>query len=608
MCQFSDELAFWWSIKAILTPVLKKILIANRGEIAVRVIRAAREMGIATVAVYSELDRNALHVRLADEAYALGGSTAAESYLNTEAILKAITDSGADAVHPGYGFFSENPDFARAITAMGVAFIGPPPEAIDEMGDKVSSRKAALRGGAPIVPGTTEFVTTAKEITDFGTEFGWPIAIKAAFGGGGRGMKVVQSAAEVQDAMDSAQREAKSFFGRDEIYVERYLTWPRHIEVQLVGDQHGNVVWVSTRDCSAQRRHQKLIEEAPAPGLPDGVEEAMGEAAVKAAKAVGYYNAGTVEFIFQDGEFFFLEMNTRLQVEHPVTEVITGIDLVEWQIRVASGEKLPMTQKQVLAARRGHAIEIRINAENPAGGKFLPSPGPITKLVAPDGFGVRFDGGYESGDEISQYYDNLVGKLVVWGRDRDVAIARTLRALKEMVVKGIATTIPADIAILEHPDFAAVTHSTKWVEEVLDLSHIGTAPIAPASTEDEAPLVQRNTTVEVNGRRFDVKIWVPESTGVATPAAKAKKAPRSASGSGGGAGSGSGQVTVPMQGTIVKVLVEVGQAVEAGQSVVVLEAMKMENQIEADKSGTIKAVNVKPGDTVGAGDVVVVIE
>ena len=608
MCQFSDEFAFWWSIKAILTPVLKKILIANRGEIAVRVIRAAREMGIATVAVYSELDRNALHVRLADEAYALGGSTAAESYLNTEAILKAITDSGADAVHPGYGFFSENPDFARAITAMGVAFIGPPPEAIDEMGDKVSSRKAALRGGAPIVPGTTEFVTTAKEITDFGKEFGWPLAIKAAFGGGGRGMKVVQSAAEVQDAMDSAQREAKSFFGRDEIYVERYLTWPRHIEVQLVGDQHGNVVWISTRDCSAQRRHQKLIEEAPAPGLPDGVEEAMGEAAVKAAKAVGYYNAGTVEFIFQDGDFFFLEMNTRLQVEHPVTEVITGIDLVEWQIRVASGEKLPMTQKQVLAARRGHAIEIRINAENPAGGKFLPSPGPITKLVAPDGFGVRFDGGYESGDEISQYYDNLVGKLVVWGRDRDVAIARTLRALKEMVVEGIATTIPADIAILEHPDFAAVTHSTKWVEEVLDLSHIGTAPIAPASTEDEAPLVQRNTTVEVNGRRFDVKIWVPESTGVAAPSAKAKKTPRSASGSGGGAGSGSGQVAVPMQGTIVKVLVEVGQAVEAGQSVVVLEAMKMENQIEADKSGTIKAVNVKPGDTVGAGDVVVVIE
>jgi acetyl-CoA/propionyl-CoA carboxylase biotin carboxyl carrier protein len=587
--------------------VLKKILIANRGEIAVRVIRAAREMGIATVAVYSELDRNALHVRLADEAYALGGQTAAESYLNTEAILKAIKDSGADAVHPGYGFFSENPDFARAITAMGVEFIGPPPEAIDEMGDKVSSRKAALRGGAPIVPGTTEFCTSAQEIKDFGKEFGWPVAIKAAFGGGGRGMKVVQSEAEVQEAMDSAQREAKNFFGRDEVYVERYLTWPRHIEVQLVGDKHGNVVWVSTRDCSAQRRHQKLIEEAPAPGLPAGVEEAMGAAAVKAAKAVGYYNAGTVEFIYQDGEFFFLEMNTRLQVEHPVTEVITGIDLVEWQIRVASGETLPMTQEEVRAAQRGAAIEIRINAENPAGGKFLPSPGPISKLVAPDGFGVRFDAGYETGDEISQYYDNLVGKVIVWGKDRPTAIARTIRALKEMVVEGIATTIPADIAILEHPDFAAVTHSTKWVEEILDLSGIDASPVVPAS-DDDAPLVQRQTTVEVNGRRFDVKLWVPESAGVAAAGPAKKKAARSASAAGGAAGGGSGKIAVPMQGTIVKVLVEVGQAVEAGQSVVVLEAMKMENQIEADKSGTVKAVNVKPGDTVGAGDVVVVIE
>jgi acetyl-CoA/propionyl-CoA carboxylase biotin carboxyl carrier protein len=564
-------------------------------------------MGIATVAVYSELDRNALHVRLADEAYALGGQTAAESYLNTEAILKAIKDSGADGVHPGYGFFSENPDFARAITAMGVAFIGPPPEAIDEMGDKVSSRKAALRGGAPIVPGTTEFCTSAQEIKDFGKEFGWPVAIKAAFGGGGRGMKVVQSEAEVQEAMDSAQREAKNFFGRDEVYVERYLTWPRHIEVQLVGDKHGNVVWISTRDCSAQRRHQKLIEEAPAPGLPDGVEEAMGAAAVKAAKAVGYYNAGTVEFIYQDGDFFFLEMNTRLQVEHPVSEVITGIDLVEWQIRVASGEPLPMTQEEVRAAQRGAAIEIRINAENPAGGKFLPSPGPITKLVAPDGFGVRFDGGYESGDEISQYYDNLVGKVIVWGKDRPTAIARTIRALKEMVVEGIATTIPADIAILEHPDFAAVTHSTKWVEEVLDLSGIDAAAVTPAG-DDDAPLVQRQTTVEVNGRRFDVKLWVPESAGVATAGPAKKKAARSAAAAGGGAGGGSGKIAVPMQGTIVKVLVEVGQAVEAGQSVVVLEAMKMENQIEADKSGTVKAINVKPGDTVGAGDVVVVIE
>jgi acetyl-CoA/propionyl-CoA carboxylase biotin carboxyl carrier protein len=591
-----------------LSFVLKKILIANRGEIAVRVIRAAREMGIQTVAVYSELDRNALHVRLADEAYALGGQTAAESYLNTEAILDAIKKSGADGVHPGYGFFSENADFAQAITDLGVEFIGPPPAAIIEMGDKVSSRIAAQRGGAPIVPGTTEFATSAKEIEDFGTQFGFPVAIKAAFGGGGRGMKVVHAAADVQEAMDSAQREAKAFFGRDEVYVEKYLTWPRHIEVQLVGDKHGNVVWVSTRDCSAQRRHQKLIEEAPAAALPDGVEEAMGEAAVKAAKAVGYYNAGTVEFIYQDGEFFFLEMNTRLQVEHPVTEVITGIDLVEWQIRVASGEKLPMTQAEVAAQRRGHAIEIRINAENPAGGKFLPSPGTITKLVTADGFGVRFDGGYESGDTVSQYYDNLVGKLIVWGKDRDVAIARTIRALNEMVVEGVHTTIPADIAILEHPDFKAFKHSTKWVEERLDLSGVGGSAPAAAGEEAEA-LVERKTTVEVNGKRFNVKMWVPEGQMVSAGPAKAKKATRaSASGGGAAGGSGSGEVVVPMQGTIVKVLVEVGQEVEAGQAVVVLEAMKMENQIQAEKSGKVKEIKVAAGDTVGSGDVVVVIE
>jgi acetyl-CoA/propionyl-CoA carboxylase, biotin carboxylase, biotin carboxyl carrier protein len=591
-----------------LSGVLSKILIANRGEIAVRVIRAAREMGIATVAVYSELDRNALHVRLADEAYALGGQTAAESYLNTEAILRAIEDSGADGVHPGYGFFSENADFARAITARGVAFIGPPPEAIEEMGDKVSSRKAALRGGAPIVPGTTEFVTTAEEIRAFGEESGWPLAIKAAFGGGGRGMKVVHGPEQVIEAMESAQREAKSFFGRDEIYVERYLTWPRHVEVQIVGDQQGDVVWVSTRDCSAQRRHQKLIEEAPAAALAEGVEEAMGEAAIKAAKAVGYYNAGTVEFIYQDREFFFLEMNTRLQVEHPVTEVITGIDLVEWQIRVASGEPLPMSQAEVAALRRGAAIEVRINAEDPAGGRFLPSPGTITSLRTPDGFGVRFDTGYEAGDTVSQFYDNLVGKLIVWGKDRPTAISRTIRALEEMQIEGVATTIPADLAILRHADFEAMEHSTKWVEERLDLTGVQATIAAPAQDADD-PLVERRTTVEVNGKRFDVKLWVPESAGAAVAPPKARRPARAGSGAGGGSkGAGSGSVEVPMQGTIVKVLVAVGDTVEAGQAVVVLEAMKMENQIPAEMSGTVTAVNVAPGDTVGAGDVVAVIE
>jgi len=595
-----------------LAPVLQKILIANRGEIAVRVIRAAREMGIPTVAVYSELDRDALHVRLADEAYALGGQTAAESYINTDVMLDVIRRSGADSVHPGYGFFSENADFARAIGDMGVEFIGPPPSAMDEMSDKVSSRLAAVRGGAPIVPGTTEFAQGPDEIRDFGNEHGWPVCIKAAFGGGGRGMKVVQRAEQVDDAMASAQREAKSFFGRDEVYVERYLTWPRHVEVQLVGDKHGNCVWISTRDCSAQRRHQKLVEEAPAPGLPDGVEEAMGEAAVKAAKAVGYYGAGTVEFIYQDGDFFFLEMNTRLQVEHPVSEMITDIDLVEWQIRVAAGEELPMTQDEVNAARRGHSIEIRINAEDVAEGKFLPSPGPITKLLPPDGFGVRFDSGYHSGDEISQFYDNLVGKLVVWGRDRDVCIARTIRALDELVVEGVATTIPADLAILKHPDFQAVEHSTKWVEETLDLTGVGgrSESTAPATDDDDAdPLVKRSTTVEVNGKRFAVDMWVPETPAyaVAGGAPAKKKTKRAGSGGGGGA-AGSGSVEAPMQGTIVKLLVEVGQAVEVGAGIVVLEAMKMENQINAEKAGTVTAIKVAAGDTVGGGDILAVIE
>ncbi len=593
-----------------LAVVLQKILIANRGEIAVRVIRAAREMGIPTVAVYSELDRDSLHVRLADEAYALGGQTAAESYINTDVMLDVIRRSGADSVHPGYGFFSENADFARAITAMGVEFIGPPASAMDEMSDKVSSRLAAIRGGAPIVPGTTEFAKGPEEIKAFGNEHGWPVCIKAAFGGGGRGMKVVQSEAEVDDAMASAQREAKSFFGRDEVYVERYLTWPRHVEIQLVGDKHGNCVWISSRDCSAQRRHQKLVEEAPAPGLPDGVEQAMGEAAVKAAKAVGYYGAGTVEFIFQDGDFFFLEMNTRLQVEHPVSEMITDIDLVEWQIRVASGEELPMTQAEVDAARRGHSIEIRINAEDVAEGKFLPSPGPITRLVAPDGFGVRFDSGYHSGDEISQYYDNLVGKLVVWGRNRDVAIARTIRALDELIVEGVATTIAADLAILRHPDFVAVEHSTKWVEETLDLTGIGgkSESTAPETDADAEPLVKRSTTVEVNGKRFDVNMWVPETPMVAAAGAPAAKKKKHGSSSGSGGGVASGSVEAPMQGTIVKVLVEVGQAVEVGAGIVVLEAMKMENQINAEKAGTVKEIKVTAGDTVGGGDVLAIIE
>ena len=588
--------------------MLKKILIANRGEIAVRVIRACQEMGIATVAVYSDLDRDSLHVRLADEAYALGGTTAAESYLNTEVILDVIERSGADGVHPGYGFFSENTDFARAITDRGVTFIGPPPGAIEVMGDKVSSRIAAQAAGVSGVPGTTEFLNDASEVIAFGEEFGWPIAIKAAYGGGGRGMRVVRSADEAAEAFDSARSEALKGFGRDECYVERYLTWPRHIEMQIIGDTHGNCVWVAERDCSAQRRHQKLIEESPAPAFPAEVRQAMGEAAVKVAKACGYYNAGTVEFLFQDGEFFFLEMNTRLQVEHPVTEMVSGIDLVAEQIRVASGLPLSFTQESISLS--GHAIEVRINAENPAEGKFLPSPGDISTLVPPAGFGTRWDGGYESGDTVSQYYDNLVGKLICWGEDRPTAIARTLRALREFRIEGIATTIPADIAILEHPDFAAATHSTKWVEDTLDLTGVSSTPIA--TDADAEPKVQRDVDVEVNGKRFAVKVFVPQSQagavvagGAATGAAKPR---RGAAGGSGGAGGGSGAVTVPMQGTIVKILVEVGQAVEAGATVCVLEAMKMENNIASEKAGTVKEIKVSTGDSVGAGDVVVIIE
>jgi len=588
--------------------VLKKILIANRGEIAVRVIRACQEMGIATVAVYSDLDRDALHVRLADEAYALGGTTAAESYLNTELILDVIERSGADGVHPGYGFFSENTDFARAITERGVTFIGPPPGAIEIMGDKVSSRIAAQAAGVNGVPGTTEFLNDASEVIAFGKAHGWPVAIKAAYGGGGRGMRVVRSEDEAAEAFDSARSEALKGFGRDECYVERYLTWPRHIEMQIIGDTHGNCVWIAERDCSAQRRHQKLVEESPAPNFPPEIRQAMGEAAVTVAKACGYFNAGTVEFLFQDGEFYFLEMNTRLQVEHPVTEMVSGIDLVAEQIRVASGLPLSFTQESI--ELRGHAIEIRINAEDPAQGKFLPSPGHITTLVPPAGFGTRWDGGYESGDTVSQYYDNLVGKLICWGSDRETAIRRTLRALREFRIEGISTTIPADLAILEHQDFVDGIHSTKWVEDTLDLSNVGsTATVADGESEAK---VQRDVDVEVNGKRFSVKVFVPESQAgavVAGGSAGGASRPRRSGGAGGaGAGGGSGAVAVPMQGTIVKVLVEVGQEVEAGATVCVLEAMKMENNITADKAGTVKEIKVAPGDSVGSGDVVVVIE
>jgi len=575
--------------------VFDKVLIANRGEIAVRIIRACRDLGVGTVAVYSELDHDALHVRLADEAYALGGRTAAESYLDTDAILDAIGRSGADAVHPGYGFFSENADFARAITERGVTFIGPPPEAIEVMGDKISARIAAEQVGVLGVPGTTDLITDPDQVRAFGAEHGYPIAIKAAYGGGGRGMKVVADEASIAESIDSARRESTAYFGRDEIYMERYLMAPRHVEVQVLADGHGNAVYLGDRDCSAQRRHQKLIEEAPAPGLSDDLRRAMGEAALKVALGCGYTNAGTVEFLVEGDDYFYLEMNTRLQVEHPVTELVTGIDLVEQQLLVASGESLSFAQDDIEVS--GHAIEVRINAEDPAEGAFLPSPGRIERLKVPDGYGIRFDAGYESGDEVSQFYDNLIGKLVVWGRDRDTAIQRTVRALDEMVVEGVATTIPADRAILEHADFRAVAHSTKWVEETLDLTGVRSPSTA---TGDEQPTIRRDLGVEVDGRRFSVSMWVPDQA--------AAVARRRSSRSGGRGGSGDGNVTVPMQGTIVKVLVVAGDTVAVGDTVCVLEAMKMENNITAEASGTVIEVRVEPGDSVGSGDIVAVVE
>ena len=584
--------------------MFEKLLVANRGEIAVRVLRTCREMGIRTVAVYSDLDRHALHVRHADEAYALGGRTAAESYLKTEAVLDAAQRSGADALHPGYGFFAENAGFARAVTARGITFIGPPPEAMDIMGDKLSARQAASRAGVAAVPGTDGPVSSGADVIAFAAEHGWPVAIKASYGGGGRGMKVVSDEAGVVPALESARREGEAYFGESELYVERYLSWPRHVEVQVFGDHHGRVVSLGERDCSSQRRHQKLIEESPSPGLSASARERLGEAAVDVARACGYTSAGTVEFLFQDGQGYFLEMNTRLQVEHPVTEAVWGTDLVAEQLRVAAGERLSLDTG---AGPRGHAIECRINAEDPAGGRFLPSPGTITRLSFPGGYGVRVDAGYAEGDTVSDLYDNLVAKIVTWGVDREEARRRMVRALSETVVEGIATTIPAHLAILEHPEFVAARHSTRWVEEHLELPEA--EPVAGGGAPTTSEVVDaRRVEVEVDGRRYGVRVWMEPSSGP-QPAAALETAPsrrRRAGRPGGGSGR-PGRVTVPMQGTIVDVLVAVGDEVEPGQPICVLEAMKMENQVQAETGGTVTELRVVPGDTVAAGDVVAII-
>jgi len=578
-----------------------KVLVANRGEVAVRVMRTCAELGVATVAVYSEADRDALHVRVAGEARALGGLTAAESYLDIDAVVAAAQASGAEAVHPGYGFLSESADFARAVARAGLVFIGPPPEAMETMGDKLSARRAAAAAGVAPVPGGDRPVTTTEEVVAFGEEHGWPVAVKAAHGGGGRGLKVLTGPAGAAGAIESARREAMASFGRGELYVERYLDWPRHVEVQIMADTHGQVVWVGERDCSVQRRHQKLVEECPAPALGDGLRDRMGAAAVQVARGCGYTGAGTVEMLLQDGEFWFLEMNTRLQVEHPVTEVVYGLDLVAEQLRVAAGRPLSFTQDDL--SPRGHAIECRINAEDPAGGRFSPSPGRIASLEAPGGPFCRFDTGYASGDEVSQYYDNLIAKVIVWGRDRDEARRRMLRALDELVVEGVATTVPAHRLVLTDPAFVGSTHAAPWLERHLDLSGLE-APPPPAPPDGGEARVRRDVDVEVDGRRFRVALWVPD-TGEAPVARPGRPRPGGAAAA--GAGAEGGQVRVPMQGTIVSVEVAVGDTVEAGQTICVLEAMKMENHIVAGQAGTVADIPVAPGQAVGAGDIVAVI-
>ncbi len=579
--------------------MFESVLIANRGEIAVRVIRSAKELGLRTIAIYSELDRDSLHVKLADEAWNIGPAPAADSYLNMDRVLEVAAESRASAIHPGYGFLAENARFAQRVIDAGIIWVGPSPAAITTMGDKIASRKAVIAGGVPTVPGTTTALSDVGEVAAAAREFGYPVAIKAAHGGGGKGLRVVRSEAELVEGYEGAQREAAAYFGNAEVYVEKYLERPRHVEAQVLCDMHGNAVFLGERDCSVQRRHQKLIEETPSPAMNEEQRAAFGAAAVAVARACGYVNAGTVEFLLdEDGSFYFLEMNTRLQVEHTITEQVTGIDLVKQQLRIAAGEVLDLGE----VTPRGHSIEFRINAEDPKTG-FLPSPGTLVGYHEPAGPGVRVDSWVEVGSTISQYYDNLIAKLVVWAETRDDAIARGRRALDEYVVQGVATTIPAHKIILDHPDFIAGTHYTKWAEDHVDFTK-GEGEQGPTLPEDEE-FSERNMTVEVGGRRFDVKFWAPPPQ-VAAGAQAKRRAPKPSVRKSGGGGE-DGIITAPMQGTIVKVTVSAGEAVEEGAQLLVLEAMKMENEVKAPFSGEVIELRVQAGDTVSPGDVLAII-
>jgi acetyl-CoA/propionyl-CoA carboxylase biotin carboxyl carrier protein len=584
-----------------------KVLVANRGEIAVRIIRALEELGIASVAVYSEIDRDALHVQRADEAYLLGGPTAAESYLNVDKLMEVIRESGAQAVHPGYGFLAENAPFARACEEAGVVFIGPPASAIDAMGSKTRAREIMQAAGVPIVPGTTEPVDTVEDARALiADSIGYPVAIKAAGGGGGKGFRVALKEEELEKAFEGAAREGEKFFGDATVYIERYLPDPRHVEVQVLADEHDNVIHLGERDCSVQRRHQKLIEESPAPAVDEELRERIGKIGTEAAKAVGYRSAGTIEGLLQDGEYFFLEMNTRVQVEHCVTEMVSGIDIVREQIRIAAGEELSITQDDLRLS--GHAIECRVNAED-AAKNFAPAPGAISAYFEPSGPGVRVDSGVEAGSEITPMYDPMIAKLIVWDVDREKATRRMVRALREFKLEGtLKSLIPFHIGLLQTDQWLNGETCRDLIEDKEWLKQFA-VPKPAASEEEEEPQEERSYAVEVSGRRFDVKvIGAALGSNGAAPAATAKKAPKRRERGGGGGGGAPGELVSPLQGTVLKVAVEKGAEVAEGALVCVIEAMKMENEITAPAAGKIEELNVSEGGAVNSGDTIAVIK
>jgi acetyl-CoA/propionyl-CoA carboxylase biotin carboxyl carrier protein len=584
---------------------LHKVLVANRGEIAVRVIRACRDAGLASVAVYADPDRDAPFVRMADEAFGLDGSTPGDSYLSVDKLLDVAKRAGADSVHPGYGFLSENADFAQAVIDAGLIWIGPDPQAIRDLGDKVTARHIATRAGAPLVPGTNDPVDGPDEIIAFADEHGLPVAIKAAFGGGGRGLKVARTREEIPELFESAVREAVAAFGRGECFVERYLDKPRHVEAQVLADKHGNVIVVGTRDCSLQRRHQKLVEEAPAPFLSDE-QRATIHASAKAICAEAHYSgAGTVEYLVgTDGTISFLEVNTRLQVEHPVSEETAGMDLVREQFRIAAGERLRITEDPT---PRGHAIEFRINGED-AGRGFLPAPGTVTRFVSPEGPGVRVDSGVESGSVVGGAFDSLLAKVIVTGEDRTQALERSRRVLDELVVEGMATVLPFHRAVVRDAAFVGDEHGftvhTRWIETEFD----NTIPPFEGAAEPAEEAERRTVVVEVGGRRLEVSLPGDLAIGGGTGAASAKGKPRKRAGGRASAAVSGDAVAAPMQGTIVKVAVVDGQQVAEGELIMVLEAMKMENPVTAHKAGTVAALAVAPGDAVTQGTVLLEIK